>query len=186
MDDITHDIKRLRPTRPVTFSPGQYATLQFPPQHISLYSMAGLCTEAELEFHVRILPGGFVSDYVTHSFKPGDAISLTGPLGAAFLRSHQSGPMLCVAGDIYCSAWLDQLGKSQSNLHIHVVAHDTQCRFGRGGAATDAIAADWTRLDGWRPYLYGSPSLVEVTSLLVERIGVDPGNIYADTFYAST
>lgn len=100
IDDMTHDIKRLRlrPAKPLEFSPGQYAHLQFTPQHIRPYSMAGLATDSELEFHVRLVPNGRVTGYIANVLKPGDAVRVSGPLGAAYLRRKHTGPMLCVAG----------------------------------------------------------------------------------------
>ncbi len=57
VEDMTHDIKRivLRPAKPLSFSPGQYAQVQFSPNHIRPYSMARLPSDEELEFHVRLV-----------------------------------------------------------------------------------------------------------------------------------
>lgn len=100
IDDQTHDIKRLRlkPSKRMDCSPGQYAQLQFTPAHSRPYSMAGLCTDDEMEFHVRVVPGGQVSGYVAQQLKVGDAVKISGPLGSAYLRSKNPDPMLCVAG----------------------------------------------------------------------------------------
>jgi naphthalene 1,2-dioxygenase ferredoxin reductase component len=100
VEPLTHDIRRvvLEPAKPIDFSPGQYAQLQFTPQHIRPYSMAGLPGDGTLEFHVRVVPGGRVSGYVAGTLKPGDAVRVSGPLGTAYLRRRHDGPMLCVAG----------------------------------------------------------------------------------------
>lgn len=100
IEDATHDIKiiRLKPAKPLSFSPGQYAILQFTPDHSRPYSMAGLCTDDELEFHVRRVQEGRVSGYVFEQLKTGDAVRVSGPLGTAYLRTRHAGPMLCVAG----------------------------------------------------------------------------------------
>jgi ferredoxin-NAD(P)+ reductase (naphthalene dioxygenase ferredoxin-specific) len=100
IEAATHDIRilRLRPAKPLSFSPGQYATLQFTPEHIRPYSMASLCGDDELVFHVRRVPDGRVSSYVFDELKPGDAVRVSGPLGTAYLRTRHEGPMLCVAG----------------------------------------------------------------------------------------
>lgn len=97
---LTHDIRRvvLQPAKPLAFSPGQYAQLQFTPDHIRPYSMAGLAGDDTLEFHVRVVPGGRVSGYVAGALKPGDAVRVSGPLGTAYLRRKHAQPMLCVAG----------------------------------------------------------------------------------------
>jgi ferredoxin-NAD(P)+ reductase (naphthalene dioxygenase ferredoxin-specific) len=97
---LTHDIRRLRllPAKPLEFSPGQYASLQFTPDHIRPYSMANVPGSGELEFHVRLVPGGRVTGYIEQQLKVGDAVRVSGPLGTAYLRAKHTGPMLCVAG----------------------------------------------------------------------------------------
>ena len=100
LDDLTHDIKRLvlRLAKPVEFTPGQYMQLQFTPDHVRPYSMAGLGGDGLFEFHVRVVPDGRVSGYIAHTLKVGDTVRLSGPLGSAYLRRKHAGPMLCVAG----------------------------------------------------------------------------------------
>jgi len=100
IEDLTHDIKRLvlKPAKPLAFSPGQYAQLQFTPEHARPYSMAGLAGEGELEFHVRLVPDGRVTGYIADTLKVGDSVRVSGPLGSAYLRRRHDGPILCVAG----------------------------------------------------------------------------------------
>ena len=100
IDDMTHDIKRVRlkPAKSLSFSPGQYAMLQFTPDHIRPYSMAGLPEDGLLEFHVRLVPDGRVTGYIAAELKVGDAVRVSGPLGTAYLRTRHQGPVLCVAG----------------------------------------------------------------------------------------
>lgn len=99
-DAMTHDIRRLRlrANKPLSFSPGQYATLQFTPAHSRPYSMAGVCGDDELEFHVRLVPEGRVTGYIATQLQVGDSVRVTGPLGTAYLRTRHAGPMLCMAG----------------------------------------------------------------------------------------
>jgi len=100
LEALTHDIRRVRikPAKPMAFSPGQYAALQFTPDHIRPYSWAGLPDDDEMEFQIRQVPGGRVTDYVFSSLKVGDAVRISGPLGTAYLRQKHLGPMLCVGG----------------------------------------------------------------------------------------
>lgn len=97
---LTLDIRRLRikPAKPMVFSPGQYATLQFTPDHIRPYSWAGLSDDEEMEFQIRQVPGGRVTDYVFSTLKVNDTVRISGPLGTAYLRQKHLGPMLCVGG----------------------------------------------------------------------------------------
>jgi len=100
IDALTHDIRRLRlkPNKPLEFSPGQYAQLQFAPDLARPYSMAGLSRDAELEFHVRRVPGGRVTAHIFEQLRIGDPVRVSGPLGTAYLRTKHRGPMLCAAG----------------------------------------------------------------------------------------
>lgn len=96
----TRDIKRLalRPSKPITFSPGQYAIVQFTRNHSRPYSMAGLPDDEMLEFHIRLAPEGRVTGYVARQLQVGDQVRVSGPLGTAYLRRKHEGPMLCAAG----------------------------------------------------------------------------------------
>lgn len=96
----THDIKKilLKTNKNLEFSPGQYATLQFTPEHIRPYSMAGIQGDNVLEFYIRRIPGGHVSSYVFETLKIGDQVRVSGPLGTSYLRRKHEGPMLCICG----------------------------------------------------------------------------------------
>jgi ferredoxin-NAD(P)+ reductase (naphthalene dioxygenase ferredoxin-specific) len=100
VEPLAHDVRRLllKSSKPMQFSPGQYAQLQFTPEHARPYSMAGLCEDGTMEFHVRVVPDGRVSGYIANELKIGDTVRVSGPLGTAYLRQRHDGPMLCVAG----------------------------------------------------------------------------------------
>ncbi|HEY6725876.1 MAG TPA: 2Fe-2S iron-sulfur cluster-binding protein [Polyangiaceae bacterium] len=102
-DDLTHDIKGLRLSieagGPYSFSAGQHAKLKFAPGISERdYSMANRPDEAELEFHIRHVPRGEASDYVFTCLHLGAEITVSGPLGNAYLRDNHRGPILAVAG----------------------------------------------------------------------------------------
>jgi ferredoxin-NAD(P)+ reductase (naphthalene dioxygenase ferredoxin-specific) len=125
IEELTHDIRRLRikPAKPMAFSPGQYATLQFTPDHIRPYSWAGLPNDDEMEFHIRQVPGGRVTDYVFSTLKVGDAVRISGPLGTAYLRQKHLGPMLCVGGGTGIAPIISIVrGAMAANMHnpVHV------------------------------------------------------------------
>lgn len=100
IEQATHDIRRIKVklSKPLAFSPGQYASLQFTPDHIRPYSMAGLPDDAEMEFQVRLVPGGRVTEYLFNELQVGANLRISGPLGTAYLRRKHTGPMLCVGG----------------------------------------------------------------------------------------
>ncbi len=100
IEDLTHDIKRIRLSLPKSFefSPGQYATLQFTPQHVRPYSMAVTANAEEVEFHIRLVRDGRVTSYVEKELAVGQSVRLSGPLGTAYLRKKYAGPIVCIAG----------------------------------------------------------------------------------------
>jgi len=100
IEAATHDIRRIRVrlAKPIAFSAGQYATVQFTPEHIRPYSMAGLHDDGEWEFQVRRVPDGRVTAFIFDELQVGAAIRISGPLGTAYLRQKHTGPMLCVGG----------------------------------------------------------------------------------------
>ncbi|MCC7635383.1 2Fe-2S iron-sulfur cluster-binding protein [Stenotrophomonas rhizophila] len=99
---LTHDIKRIRlaasGTERLVFEAGQYARLTFPGVAPRDYSMAGGAGDAELDFHIRRVPGGAVSEWIHAALQPGDPVLVEGPLGASQLRRQHAGPILCIAG----------------------------------------------------------------------------------------
>jgi naphthalene 1,2-dioxygenase ferredoxin reductase component len=100
VEALTRDVVRLvlKPAKAMQFSPGQYAQLQFTPDHVRPYAMAGLAADPTLEFHVRVFAGGRVSGYIANHLAAGSSVKVSGPLGAAYLRHKHQGPILCVAG----------------------------------------------------------------------------------------
>jgi naphthalene 1,2-dioxygenase ferredoxin reductase component len=100
IDAPVHDVRvvRFRTNRPLSFSPGQFATLQFAPGLERPYSMASVEGDDLLEFHIRIVPGGAVSEHVARVLRAGDSVRISGPLGTSYLRRKHKGPIVCVGG----------------------------------------------------------------------------------------
>lgn len=102
----THDIHilRLRPPSGQTFafSPGQFASLRFcgpdgplPPRD---YSMASQPGAPEIEFHLRLTPGGTVGPLLRAHLALDDRVALSGPYGVSYLRRRHRGPIIAIAG----------------------------------------------------------------------------------------
>lgn len=85
--------------------------------------------------------------------------------------------------DVFGLAVLQQLQDRHEHLHVHVTVASAGPRQYRAGLVTDAIRADLTDLRQWRAYLFGSPPLVETTSLLLRRLRLPPEQIHAEAFY---
>lgn len=79
------------------FSPGQFAELELGRGLSRAYSMAGLPTDDELQFHVRLHPSGRASQLIGQSLAAGTQLRLRGPYGVAWLRQRHTDPILCVA-----------------------------------------------------------------------------------------
>ena len=101
-DRMTHDILRLRLALPggtgFAFTAGQYASLAFPGQPPRDYSMANGPGGDLLEFHIRAMEDGAVSNFVADSVRIGDRVRIEGPYGAAYLREAHRGPIIAIAG----------------------------------------------------------------------------------------
>jgi len=98
----THDIRIIRlqieSGGPYDFSPGQYAEVTFgdlPPRDFSMASQPG--TDV-VEFHIRLVPGGAVSPFISETLEVGDEVKVNGPLGTAYYRENHSGPIIAAAG----------------------------------------------------------------------------------------
>jgi NAD(P)H-flavin reductase/ferredoxin len=100
--NATHDIRVVRlevqSGGPFDFSAGQYAKIEFPGLPPRDYSMANRPDEKILEFHIRLLPGGAVTPFVSTQLKVGDAVKVSGPYGTSYLREKHTGPIVALAG----------------------------------------------------------------------------------------
>ena len=100
IEPLAHNMRRLllKLAKPMDFSPGQYVQVALTSNCSRPYSMAGLPGDQFLEFHVRLVPGGEASTHIERHMRVNDSVKVSGPLGAAYLRSQHTGPILCVAG----------------------------------------------------------------------------------------
>ncbi len=99
VEKATHDIVvlQLKAGSALAFSAGQYASLTLPGQPPRDFSMAGEPYGDTLEFHIRAIEDGQVSQ-AAQNIQVGDKVALSGPMGLAFLRELHTGPILAVAG----------------------------------------------------------------------------------------
>jgi naphthalene 1,2-dioxygenase ferredoxin reductase component len=105
IEDLTHDIKRvvlqIESGGPFTFTAGQYAKTEFVPLSSRDYSMAnvpGAGDPNQIEFHIRAVAGGGVSQFVHGKLAVGQTVRVSGPHGASYLRENHQGTMLAIAG----------------------------------------------------------------------------------------
>lgn len=97
-------------TQSLDFLPGQYARVQVPgTDYTRSYSFANQPNSGnQLQFLIRLLPDGAMSNYIRERCQIGDELVFEAPLGAFYLR-HITRPLLMVAGGTGLSAFLGML-----------------------------------------------------------------------------
>jgi anthranilate 1,2-dioxygenase reductase subunit len=106
------------------YLPGQYARLSIPgTENKRSYSFANRPSASnELQFLIRLLPDGVMSNYIRERCQVGDEIALEAPLGAFYLR-HVARPLILVAGGTGLSAllgMLDELAERGCQQPVHL------------------------------------------------------------------
>lgn len=93
-------VVRLQLDRPMTYHPGQYVNAHIPQcPHRWRYLSPAIPADpgGGIEFHVRVVPGGLVSNAIVGETRPGDRWRLSGPHGDLFV-DRDGGDVLMVAG----------------------------------------------------------------------------------------
>ena len=100
VEKLTHDIAgiRVRLSEKLEYTSGQFANIAFPGLPAREYSFAIPSGSNEIEFHIRRMGDRGVSAFVFDEINIGEPISVHGPLGFAFLRKEETGPIYAVAG----------------------------------------------------------------------------------------
>lgn len=100
---------RVRLSKPISFLPGQYVNVTVPgtDKHRS-YSFSSAPGADEAMFLIRNIPGGVMSTYLATRAAPGDAVTVTGPMGAFYLRPVTR-PQLWLAGGTGLAPFLSML-----------------------------------------------------------------------------
>jgi benzoate/toluate 1,2-dioxygenase reductase subunit len=95
----------------LAFLPGQYAQITVPgtSQHRA-YSFSSLPNEGSVSFLIRNVSGGLMSGYLLDQAKPGDTLTIAGPLGTFYLRDIRR-PVLMLAGGTGLAPFLAMLEK---------------------------------------------------------------------------
>ncbi|HHH36205.1 MAG TPA: 2Fe-2S iron-sulfur cluster binding domain-containing protein, partial [Gammaproteobacteria bacterium] len=90
---------RLLPASPLAYHAGQFVNLIRDDGLVRSYSLASLpeADGAELEFHVRHVPGGQMSGWICEDLEPGMTLTVEGPLGDCYyLPGAPDTPLLLV------------------------------------------------------------------------------------------
>lgn len=97
-------------TQQLQYLPGQYARLQIPDtDEWRSYSFANRPnTSNQLQFLIRLLPDGVMSNYLRDRCQVGQIIVMEAPLGSFYLREVEK-PLVFIAGGTGLSAFLGML-----------------------------------------------------------------------------
>jgi CDP-4-dehydro-6-deoxyglucose reductase len=100
LERLSEDVLRVRlwPEAPFEYRAGQYLTLLRADGLARSYSLASLPREDGLELHVRLLPGGAMSQWLRNDAQPGEAVKLQGPAGDCFYLPGKPEQPLLLAG----------------------------------------------------------------------------------------
>lgn len=86
--------------------------------------------------------------------------------------------------DVYLEARLAELARSHANFFYHIVLSEPRGGTSRRtGVVTDAVAADFASLSGFKAYLAGPPVMVEAATELLKQKGLEIRDLHADAFY---
>jgi benzoate/toluate 1,2-dioxygenase reductase subunit len=100
---------RVKLAKPIAFLPGQYVNVTVPGTDLHRsYSFSSAPGTDEATFLIRNLPGGVMSSYLGERAQAGDAVTLTGPMGAFYLRPVER-PQLWLAGGSGLAPFLSML-----------------------------------------------------------------------------
>jgi len=100
LERLSEDVLRVRlwPEAPFEYRAGQYLTLLRADGLARSYSLASLPREDGLELHVRLLPGGVMSQWLKDDAQPGELVKLQGPAGDCFYLPGKPEQPLLLAG----------------------------------------------------------------------------------------
>ncbi|MFW8596337.1 benzoate 1,2-dioxygenase electron transfer component BenC [Cribrihabitans neustonicus] len=112
---------RVKLAKPIGFLPGQYVNVTVPGtgKHRS-YSFSSAPGAGEATFLIRNLPGGVMSSYLGERAKAGDSVTLTGPMGAFYLRPIERA-QLWLAGGTGLAPFLSMLEQAAKQGTDHPI-----------------------------------------------------------------
>lgn len=207
----------------VDFCPGQFFQISVPGTDGAVRSYSPASTAADLpkmEFLIRLLPGGVMSQWLTDEAHPDDVVELEGGYGAFFLREKARVPHIFVAGGTGLAPMLSMLdalrvqpGRKPPML-LSFGCTDPDALFGLdairlreqwmptlrsrisvdrgatgdllGGTPVDALRPEDVTDPGTVAYLCGPPPMIDAARARLEALGVQPDNIFAEQFIASS
>lgn len=89
---------QLPEAKQIEFLAGQYANIEVPgSEETRSYSFTNKSNENELEFLIRLIPDGLMSNFLRDVAKVGETLNITAPIGSFYVRTLEN-PTLLIAG----------------------------------------------------------------------------------------
>ncbi|MCB2101645.1 MAG: 2Fe-2S iron-sulfur cluster binding domain-containing protein [Rhodobacterales bacterium] len=87
---------------PLAFQAGQYVNVTVPgvdgPRAFSIANPPSQGDGAEIELHIRLVPGGRATTWIHENLAEGDTLAFSGPYGRFFVRASAPEPVIFLAG----------------------------------------------------------------------------------------
>ncbi len=212
LDRLSDSVLRvcLATATPLEYHAGQFITVFLPDGLARSYSVASLPVEDVLELHVRLLPGGRMSQWFAGQASVGDELQIQGPSGDCFyLAGREDSPLLLAGtgtglsplygiardalghghrGPIYLfhgavtSAGLYLQDQLERLGHAHPNFTYIPTTLEAGGPIDQAILTRFPELTGWRAFVCGDPVIVHSLKKKVFLAGARLKDIHADAF----
>jgi len=115
-----------RPLTPFEYRPGQYVSVEtaHQPRLWRPFSIANAPRlDGTLDFHVRALPGGWVSTAMVRTVRVRDMLHLGSPMGAMVLDRRSTRDIVCLAGGTGLApikALIEELGAVNRSRWVHL------------------------------------------------------------------
>lgn len=115
-------IVHLQCETPVPYQSGQYIDVILEQGERRSYSMASPAGSAEMEWHIRHVPGGMFTDQVFGQLQPGTALQVEGPGGSFYLREGDAPAILLASGTGFAPirAIIEEQIQSGSQRQMHL------------------------------------------------------------------
>ncbi|WP_121631730.1 benzoate 1,2-dioxygenase electron transfer component BenC [Tropicibacter alexandrii] len=204
---------RVKLAKPVGFLPGQYVNVSVPGAGVHRsYSFSSAPGASEATFLIRNLPGGIMSSYLSDRAQPGDALTLTGPMGTFYLRPIERAQLWLAGGTGLAPfmSMLEQVAEQGSDHpitlyyavtraadlveldrvmrlaetigNVTVVTVLAEGEHARTGFVTDHLTAEDLCEGEADVYLCGPPPMVDAVRAHFAKLGVEPSSFHFEKF----
>ena len=144
--EIVKLVVKTKDGRKINYLSGQYANIEIPNLGVTRsFSFSGKPNSDTVEFIVRLLPQGAMSDYLRKEAKEGDTLNMISPFGSFYLRDIEK-PTLFFAGGTGIAPFLAMLER----LNTEGLKQPIKLFY---GATTDENLVELDRLDALKTTL---------------------------------